>query len=377
MRGHLQQRSKGSWTIWIDLDRNPDTGKRQRQTLTVRGTKKEAEAKLSGLLHNLDTGLPIENSKVTVKGYLESWLIYVVALRNSQRTLDGYTTIVNRHILPNIGSIQLVKLQPTNVQRMEFRLLESGLSPNTVHHVHIALAKALKDAMRQGLIHRNVCHVVEPPSPGRYEVTVPDAQAIRDILNLSLDTPYGPLLHFMAYTGVRRSEAVALKWANVDLDRAKVSITETAQRFTGKGIVFQPTKSLAGRRGISLDCGTVDMLRAHRENQLLLGVDLGGELDDMGLVFPSPFGGPIDPSVITRNFKKLARTAGHRRLRLHDLRHGHAAGLMQAGVYPKTVQERLGHASAAFTLQVYGHVSAGMQAQAAAAFADYMSDVAG
>ncbi len=260
---------------------------------------------------------------------------------------------------------------------MESRLLESGLSPSTVHHIHTALAKALKDAMRQGLIHRNVCQAVQPPSPGRYEVEVPDAQAIRDILALAASTPYATVLHFMAYTGVRRGEAVALKWGNIDLDRAIASITEAAQRFKGKGIVFKPTKSSAGRRGISLDPSTVDILRAHRGNQLLLAADLGGELDDMGLVFPSPFGGPVDPSVITRNFKKLARKAGYPGLRLHDLRHGHAAGLMKVGAYPNVVQERLGHASAAFTLQVYGHVSAGMQEQAAADFANLMAEVSG
>jgi integrase len=228
--------------------------------------------------------------------------------------------------------------------------------------------------MRQGFVHRNVCQAVEPPSPGRYEVTVPDAQVIREILNLAMETRYGPVLHFIAYTGVRRGEAVALRWANVDLERRVVSIVETAQRFTGQGIVFQPTKSSASRRGITLDPGTIDMLRAHRGNQLLLAAKLGGPLDDMGLVFPSPFGGAIDPSVITRNFEKLARKAGYPGIRLHDLRHGHAAGLIRAGMHPKVVQDRLGHASAAFTMQVYGHIAADLQAEAANAFADFMAE---
>ena len=377
MRGHLKQRSKGSWTIWLELDRDPATGKRRQKTLTIKGTKKMAEAKLAELHHQMDTGLPVDNSKVTVGEYMRSWLTDVVALRNRRRTLDGYTTIVDRHIVPSLGLIQIAKLQPADVQRMESHLLASGLSANTVHHVHIALAKALKDAMRQGLVHRNVCQAVEPPSPGRYEVNVPDDIAIREILKLAKATPYCAMFHFMAYTGVRRGEAVALKWVNVDLDRAVVSITETAQRFRGQGVVIQPTKSAAGRRGISLDSGTIDMLRVHQGNQLLLAVELGGSLDEKGLVFPSPFGGPVDPSVVTRNFEKLARKAGYPGVRLHDLRHGHAAGLMIAGIYPKTVQERLGHASAAFTLQIYGHVSAGMQAQAADAFAEYMTKTSG
>ena len=207
-----------------------------------------------------------------------------------------------------------------------------------------------------------------------YKVNVPDANAIRQILALAANGPYGPMLRFMAFTGVRRGEAVGLSWENVDLARGVVSIVTTAQRLQGKGIVLQPPKSSAGRRGIAIDPGTVDVLRAHRGKQLLLELEVGGAFQDKGLVFPGPTGQLLDPSTVTRNFKKLARKAGHAGVRLHDLRHGHAAGLMKSGVYPKTIQERLGHATAAFTLQVYGHVAAGAQAEAANAFAELMAN---
>jgi integrase len=257
---------------------------------------------------------------------------------------------------------------------MEAALLASGLSANTVHHVHVALAQALKDAMRKGLVHRNVCQAVDPPRPGRYEVKVPDAQAIGQILDLAHQGPYGPAFRFMAYTGCRRGEAIALKWQNVDLERGVVSITETAQRLSGKGIVSQPTKSAAARRGIALDPSTVDVLREHRGQQLLLRMELGKIYQDHGVVFPGPLGTLLDPSVLTRNFEKLARQVGFPGLRLHDLRHGHAAGLIRAGTHPRVVQEKLGHASAAFTMQVYGHVAAGLQAEAAKAFASFMAN---
>ncbi len=178
-------------------------------------------------------------------------------------------------------------------------------------------------------------------------------------------------------TGIRRGEAVALKWPSVDLDRGVVSMVETAQRLTGKGILLKSTKSAAGRRGIALDIPTVEMLRAHRARQAEYRLSLGVVFEDHGLVFPGPTGRPLDPSVFTRNFKKLARSEGFPELRLHDLRHAHAAGLIEAGVHPRVVQERLGHASAAFTMQVYGHVAAGLQAKAASAFADLMAEAAG
>ena len=128
---------------------------------------------------------------------------------------------------------------------------------------------------------------------------------------------------------------------------------------------------------MDLDTITVDMLRSHRGHQLLYKSELGNTYQDQGLVFPGPFGGPLDPSVLTRNFEKLARKAGHPGIRLHDLRHGHAAGLIKTGAHSRVIQERLGHASAAFTQQVYGHLSAGLQSQAAEAFAKLMSEEVG
>ena len=377
MRGRIIQRStkrRDSWTIIVDSGRDPVTGRRLQHSEAVRGTKRDAERRLSKLLTQMDSGLPINASRVALADYLQSWLTDVVATHTRPRTAEAYTVIVRNHIVPKIGKLQLTQLQPSDVERLESGLLASGLSANTVHHVHVVLSKSIKDALRKGIVHRNVCQLVDPPRPGRYEVRVPDAQAIREILSLAATTSYAALLHFMAYTGVRRGEAIALRWESVDLDRGLVSIVETAQRLPGKGIVFQPTKSAAGRRGIALDSITIDVFRAHKGSQILYQADMEGKYQDHGLVFPGPFGGPVDPSVVTRNFEKLARKSGYAGVRLHDLRHGHAAGLIRAGAHPRVVQERLGHSSAAFTMQVYGHVAAGLQAKAAQDFAALMSE---
>ena len=132
-------------------------------------------------------------------------------------------------------------------------------------------------------------------------------------------------------------------------------------------------KSAASRRGVAIDPDPVAMLRAHRGHQLLYQMELGQVCQDHGLVFPGPSGGPLDPSVLTRNFEKTASKAGFPGVRLHDLRHGHAAGLIRSGAHAQVVQERLGHASAAFTMQVSGHVSPGFQGEAAVAFANTMA----
>jgi integrase len=240
MRGHIVKRSKSSWTIVLDLERNPSNGKRRQKWVSVKGSRKEAERRLSELLHQLDQGMPVEATRFTLRNYLEVWLRDSVAARNRPRTAEGYVIIVRKHILPNLGAIHLEKLQPSDVERMEAHLLSSGLSANMVHHVHVVLAKALKDAMRKGMIQRNVCQQFDPPRPGRYEVKVPDESGIRKILDLARGTSYSPIFEFMAFTGCRRGEALALLWKNTDLERGIVSITETVQRLGGRGLVVHP-----------------------------------------------------------------------------------------------------------------------------------------
>ena len=376
-RGYIAKRSRNSWTLWIELPPDPATGRRRRQTVTVTGTKRDAQLRLTELTHQVDMGIPPNTARLTVAEYLGDWLRDVVSVRNRPRTAEGYQIIVDRHIVPALGSLRLTKLLAGDVERLEAQLLASGLSANTVHHIHVVLSKALKDALRKGLVGRNVCQLVEPPRPGRYEVDAPDPGSIARILDLARQTPYHAAFHVLAFCGLRRGEAIAMKWTNVDLERGIMSVVATAQRLKGRGVVSQPTKSAAGRRGIALDANTVNVLRAHKAAQAEYRLRLGPLYDDHGLVFGGPSGRPLDPAVLTRNFEKLAKKAGISGLRLHDLRHGHASGLIKAGVHPRVVQDRLGHASSAFTMQVYGHVAAGLQADAADAFAGLMAERSG
>ena len=373
-RGSVRQRSPGSWSVIVNLGQDPETGKWQQHWETVKGTKRKAEQKLTQLLREQDLGGFVKPGKDTLGEYLQDWLETVVKLRNRARTVGGYETVVRRHLTPQLGRIQLSKFTASHLEKLYAGLLAQGLSSNSVRHVHICLSKALNDALRKGLVGRNICKMVQAPAPGRYEVEIPEMNGIQQILKLAKETPYHAVLHFIAHTGLRRGEALAIRWSNVDLERGGVvvSTTETLQRIGREGLIIGPTKSAAGRRGIALDPNTVAVLRAHRGQQMLNQVDLG-DWPDMDLVFPGTFGSPLDPATLTRNLGKLARKAGYPGLRLHDLRHIHAAGLIRSGAYPKVVQERLGHASPAFTLAVYGHVRPGMRSEAANAFANLLA----
>jgi integrase len=158
-RGSIKHRGKGIWTIVIDLPRGED-GKRKQKRITVHGRKGQAEKELTRVLNELEQGVPLDASKMPLADYLEIWLRDVVSLRNRLRTIEGYRTIVRKYLVPHVGRIQIAKLTAAHVEKMYAKILEAGLSPNTAHHVHVCLSKALNDALRKGIVGRNICKIV-------------------------------------------------------------------------------------------------------------------------------------------------------------------------------------------------------------------------
>ena len=377
MRGHIRRRSPDSWTIVVSLGVDPATGKRRRLWRTTHGTRRQAEAELTRLMGEYDRGLAHPITQLKTADYLTDWLTNVVAHRNQPRTVQSYRILVDRHIIPVLGNLPLEHITPRDIESVFSSMRKRGLTENTALHAFSVLRRALRDAERKGLVVQNVCRLVDPPKRAPYKANAPEIDAIVDILAEADSTKYGPILHFMARTGVRRGEAVALHWKNIDLEVEVATIVESAIRVPGQQIMFRPTKSAAGRRGIALDLHTISILRQHRAAQNHSILRLGGAYQDQGLVFSGQLGGPMDLDDLSHQFTRIAARAGHSGITLHGLRHGHAAGLIKTGAHPRVVQERLGHSSAAFTLQVYGHLAKGLQEQAASAFADALDGASG
>lgn len=375
MRGHIRKRSKGSWTIVLSLGRDPQTGKKKYQWQSVKGTKKQAEKVLADLLHRLDTGMFIKPTKHTVAELLRQWQRDYVATSVRPVTAEGYAQKVNSYIIPNLGSIALSNLQPSHLQAFYRKLLENGrmdgtggLSPRSVLHVHRILNEALTHAVKWGLVARNVAQAVDPPRAPRKEMETLDVEGVERLLNKSEGTLYHPLIHLTVYTGLRRSELLGLRWRDIDLDMATLSIVQVLHRLRDGRIVFQEPKSQKSRRQVALSPTAVLALRDHKVRQESERMLMGIPLTPDNLVFSHLDGSPFLPDTVSHAFLKIARRAGLNGIRFHDLRHTHATLMLQQGIHPKIVSERLGHSTVSLTLDIYSHVTPGLQQAAALRF---------
>ncbi len=372
MKGSIRRRSKNSWELTIDLGHDAG-GKRKRKYVNVKGTKKLAEQKLRELLSAADKGVPIDSKKITVGEWLQKWMDEYVVPNRRQKTIERYGGLIQKHIAPVLGRIELSKLTPSDIQALEANLTAEGMAPKGVELVHTVISGAYKYALRMEAAWRNPAKAVTPPKVTRKEVEPPEIARVKEILALAEKEshPLFPCLYLIAYTGLRRGEALGLRHQDLNLKGGVISIVQTVTRST-LGVTIQPTKNSYSRRSVDLDDGTVAVLRAHLGNQLLHRLELGGAYEDNALVFPGPLGKPLNPMTLTRAYQSYAKKLGQSKAKLHDLRHFHASVMLQNGESLLLVGRRLGHASIATTGDVYGHLLPGWQKEAANAFAKAM-----
>ena len=306
-------------------------------------------------------------------------------LNCSPRTKASYEMIIRRHIIPELGGILLSQLDPRHLQAFYSRQKVQGcvdgkgqLSSKTVRYCYSLLAEALEHAVKMGLVSRNVAKATEVPRVDHKVMSTLTLEDIPKFLEAAKGTPYYTLFYLLLHTGLRRGEALALKWKNIDLGLASLgvsaylSVVEAAYKLNGIYVVKEP-KTSHSRRWIALSPSLALVLRQYKAEQEAQRALLGKSLTDDDFVFAHPDGTPLDPSTVSHAFNKIIRKAGLPHIRLHDLRHTHASLLLQAGVHPKIVQERLGHSSIRVTLDTYSHVIGGLQEVAAQRFDDLLA----
>jgi len=348
---------------------------RRRETKGGYATRREAQAAMSKVAVAVQEQTHVASSRLTVRDYLtKEWL---PAIEHTIRptTYRSYVAHVECHILPALGSVQPQKLAPSQINALYAKLIAGGrrngrpLTPLTVRHVHAVLHRSLKDAVRWGRLARNPADLADPPSVSarNHELRTWSAEQLAAFLDSRRDDRQYALWHTLAMTGLRRGEALGLMWEDVDFEAGRLCVRRSLVPEGSQVAVHEP-KTARGRRVVALDPQTVGVLTAQAARQLAEQAE-SESWDDTGLVFTDKDGQALHPWLVSRCFRAAVKEAMLPDIRLHDLRHTHATLALQAGIHPKVISERLGHATVSITLDTYSHAIPAMQEDAAALIA--------
>lgn len=375
-RGYIKKRGN-SYLVAVSLPVDAKTGTNPHKWETVRGTKDDAEKRLTELLRLADTGNLANPARATVGSYMERWLSDYATPNLSPRTTEGYRTIVKNHLIPTLGHYSLQKLTPARIAEYYREKQQHGrvdgkgrLSSTTVRQHAMVLHKAFETAIEWGLLARNPADKVKIPRPAFQEWAHFDESGVRRILEASREHPLHPVFVMAIGTGMRRSEFMGLRWCDIDLKRRAIYITRTLHQLHTGEYVIRPPKTASGKRTIKLTEEVVEALRKYRAHREAEAVMLGINLDEQGLVVANGDGSHVRPNYVTRIWNRYAAECDLQGVRLHDARHFHATLLLKRGVHPKIVQSRLGHGSIKVTMDIYSHAMESMQDAAIEGFDD-------
>lgn len=361
--GLTPHRCRGLWGYHLNAEREQD-GKRRQLTRSGFPTKAAAKAALRNTLEAERLGIHAQG--LSVAAYLDVWLASKHSLK--PKTVSAYRDAINLYLRPGLGSVQLDALQPQHLDRFyaSIRVGRRGheLSPSSIRRVHAVLRSALNSAVKRRYIATSPTAHIElaPEEPKRPQPWKLDE--VRRFLSDGQSDPLAPLYYLMLVTGLRRGEALGLRWTDVDLDAGKLRVVQQRTEVRGASVLGTP-KSRRSRRILPLDEATITMLRKHQADQDAVRTTGVGAWLETGHVFTMPDGRLIRPEFATRNFQRLAAKLGLPVIRLHDLRHTNASLALDAGIDLKVVSERLGHATTAITADLYTHVSGSVARDAA------------
>ncbi len=367
------------WTWSFTVDINPPGAPRRQLTRSGFDTRAAAQRSLDELKGAVSRDQYVEPDRRSLERFCrDNWLPVV---RRSLRpsTFCSYEDQLRAHVFPAIGSIPLQGLEPNHLDELYGKLLNSGrlngtggLSPRTVRYIHTIIGKALKDAVRWGLVVRNVADLATPPRPRDTrapEMVFWTPQEVARFLEATRSDREHPVWVLALTTGMRRGEVVGIRWRDVDLEAGRLHVKSTLVSVRYRVIESDP-KTEKSRRPIALDQKTIAVLREWRVRQLEERLLCGEGWVDNGLVFTRPDGSGLHPDRVSKLFDLAVARAGVPRIRFHDVRHTWATTALRAGVHPKIVSERLGHSSIQVTLDIYSHVSEEQDREAATKVAD-------
>ncbi|MCL1874115.1 MAG: site-specific integrase [Clostridiales bacterium] len=372
--GSIRKRKDGRWEARYTTGRDPGTGK-QVQKSVYGATQKEVRQKLQQATTAIDEGIFMEPSKMTVGNWLDLWMDeYTGNVKDT--TARSYKDNIRLHIKPALGAVPLQRLSPHTIQGFYNNLAENGhamqkgqknnapagLSAKSIRNIHAIFHKALKQALLVGYLKTNPTEGCILPRAEKKEMKIFQEDEVAAFMKAVEDHKNKALYLTKLFTGMRRGEVLGLTWDCVDFASGSILINKQLQRERIKGgqLRLVPLKNDKQRRVTPPDT-VFQLLREHKCKQSETRLLVGPVWANKGLVFTNDVGGFLDADAVYKAYKRLLANNGLPDIRMHDLRHTAATLMLQNGDDIKTVQEALGHHTAAFTLDVYGHVTEKMK----------------
>ena len=373
IRKKTQIKNGKTYTWWegrITTERDPGTGKQIQRSVSGK-TQKEVAQKLREISVEIDKRTYLAPTKLTVKDWLDTWVKeYLEDIKPSTKYL--YTRNVEMYIIPNLGSVKLDALTSPMVQALYNRLHKPDkkdvkpLSAKTIRSLHGVLHKALQQAVLNGYIRVNPTDACKPPRVVKKEIQPLDETQVSEFLKAIQGHPHEYLYKITLFSGMREGEVLGLTWDCVDLEHGTLLIKQQLRREQQKGgkYYFSPPKNNKSRV-LSLAPSVAQLFRLQKLKQNGMRLEAGNSWEENNLIFSNQTGGFLSYRTVYDCFKRIVDKIGSPSTRFHDLRHTYAVLAIKSGDDIKTVQENLGHATAAFTLDVYGHVTAQMRRDSA------------
>ena len=377
--GTIRQRPDGLWEARYTLGINPGTGK-QIQKSVYGKTQKEVRQKLTAITAEIDNGSYQEPCKMTVNEWLDIWLAdYQIGVKDSTAYL--YERQAKLYLRPALGNIPLEMLKAHTIQRLYNSLSQEhdgqpALSAKTIKNIHGVLHKALQQAVLLNYIRYNPTTACVLPKIVKKEIHPLTDQQTAQLLNLLKGSKYEIPLTVDLFTGLREGELLGLMWDCVDFEKGTLLINKQLRREQKKGgeYYFSPPKNNKSRC-LTLAPSVIQLFRLQKLEQNSMRMEAGDAWEEHGLIFTNQTGGYLSYRTVYDCFKRIVRNIGAPATRFHDLRHTFAVASIKSDDDIKTVQENLGHATAAFTLDVYGHFTDDMRSVSAQRMEGFITNV--
>ncbi|MFG6445306.1 tyrosine-type recombinase/integrase [Microbacterium sp. P07] len=349
MAGRLTKRADNRYTVTWTVD-----GKRH---FFYGKTQAEAKAKAEAARARVRTGGPVRDATRVLADWLIEWTETYLALSDrAEATKIMHAGYCRTWIIPTIGHIPLGSLTGNDINRLLLAMKAARKADSTRRNCYTTLRKALDDAVSNGLLAFNPTHKIRQPGVSRQEARFLTPAEVTRLLRTAESHRYEVVLRFILGTGVRRGEALALSWTDVDLDNAHAKLRGSLTR-RGRELVVSGVKTKASRRTVALSPAMTTLLRQHRASQAAERLRAVNRWRGSGLVFTTAEGAPVEPQNVLRTVREAARKADLIGVTVHSLRHTYATAALLNGVALKVVSANLGHASIQITADTYGHVT--------------------